>query len=130
VLLWIGTTPDSHFKSAAARIAAWLKLLFVVKDAESSITGLLALVQMFATGPICQTAGMVIVEARHQPPMQPMHDGSYCCKPLVDVGTTYIVLICTIPVVVHLLPLTMQPDSWRWYLSNTIDWNAVNLFNM
>ena len=130
VLLWMGTSPDSHFKSTAGRIPARLKCLFVVEDAESSVKGLLALVQTFATGPIRQTAGMVIVEERHQPPMQPLHDGSYRRKPLFGVGTTYIVPISAIQGAVHLLPLTPQPDSSRWYLSNTIDLNAFNLFYM
>jgi hypothetical protein len=69
VLLWMGTSPDNHFKLTAGCIPARLKCLFVIEDSESSIKGLLALVQMFATGPIHQTAGMVIVGERHQPPM-------------------------------------------------------------
>jgi len=69
VLLWMGTSPDSHFKLTAGHIPTRLKFLFLIKDAKSSIQGLLALVQTFATAPICQTAGMVIVEERHQPPM-------------------------------------------------------------
>jgi len=107
-----------------------MKCLFIVEDAESSVKGLLALVQTFATGPIRQTAGMVIVEEMHQPPMQPLHDGSYRRKPLFGVGTSYIVPISAIQGAVHLLPLTPQPDSSRWYLSNTIDLNAFNLFYM
>jgi len=42
VLLWMATSPDSHFKSTAGCIPARLKCLFVVKDAESSVKGLLA----------------------------------------------------------------------------------------
>jgi hypothetical protein len=82
VLLWMGTSPDSHFKLTAGCIPARLKCLFVVEDAEWSVKRLLALVQTFATGPIRQTGGMVIVEGRHQPPMQPLHDGSYSRKHL------------------------------------------------
>jgi len=130
VLLWMGTSPDSHFKSNAGGIPAQLKCLFIVKDAELSVNGLLSLVQTFATGPVRQTACMVIVEERHQPPMQPLHDGSYCRKPLVGVGTPDIVPISAIEGAVHLLPLTPQPDSSWWYLSNTIDLNAFNLFYM
>jgi len=111
VLLWLGTSPDSHFKSTAGRIPALLKCLLVVKDAKSSVKGLLALVQTFATGLIHQTGGMVIVEERHQPPMQPWHNGSYCHKPVSAIGTTYIVLISTIQGAVHHLPLTLLPDS-------------------
>jgi len=81
-LLWMGTSLDSNFMATAGRIPARLKFLFVVEDAESSVKGLLALVQTFATGPIRQTAGIVIVEERHQPPIQPLQDGSYCRKPL------------------------------------------------
>jgi len=126
----MGTSPDSHFKSTAGRIPARLKCLSVVEDAESSVKGLLALVQTFATGPICQTAGMVIVEETHRPPMEPLHDGSYRRKPLFGVRTTYIVPLSAIQGAVHLLPLTPQPDSSRWYLSNTIDLNAINLCYM
>jgi len=126
VLLWMGTSPDNHFKSTAGCIPARLKCLFVVEDAESSATPLLTLVQTFATRPICQTAGMVIVKERHQPPMQPLHDGSYRCKPLFGIGTTYIVPISVIRGTVHLLPLMPQPDSLWWYLSNTIELNAFN----
>jgi len=130
VLRWMGTSPDSHFKSTEGCIPAWLNCLFVVEDAESSVKGLYALVQTFATGPIRQTAGMVIVEERHQPPMQPLHDGSYRCKPRFGIATTYIVPISTIQGAVHHLPLRPQRDSSRWYLSNTIDLNAFNLFYM
>jgi hypothetical protein len=73
---------------------------------------------------------MAIIVARHQPPMQLLHHGSYHHKPLFGVGTTYIVPISTIQAAVHLLPLILQPDSSQWYLSNTIDLNALNLFYM
>jgi len=130
VLLWMGTSRDCHFKSTAGGIPARLKCLFVVEDGKSSVEGLLALVQTFAPRPIRQMAGMVIVKERHQPPMQPLHDGSYRHKPLISVGTTHIVPSSAIHGAVHLLPLTLLPDSSRWYLSNTIDMNAFNLFYM
>jgi len=130
VLLWMGTSPDSHLRSTAGRILARLKCPFFVEDAQSSIKGLVALVQTFATGPIRQTAGMAILEERHQPAMQALHDGRYHRKPHFSVRTTYIVLISAIQGAVHLLPLTPQPDSLQWYLSNTIDLNAFNLFHM
>jgi hypothetical protein len=104
--------------------------LFVVEDAKSSIKWLLPLVQTFATGPIHQTAGVVIVKERYQSPMQLLHDGSYHRKPLFGLRTTYIVRIRAIQGAVHLLPLTPQPDSLRWYLSNTIDLNVFILFYM
>jgi len=97
--------------STAGRIPTRLKCLFVVEDAESSIRGLLALILTFATGPIRQTAGMVIVDERHQPPMQPLHDGSYSREPLFGIRTTYIVPISAIQGAVHLLLLTPLPDS-------------------
>ena len=81
-LLWMGTSLDSHFMATAGCIPTRLKCLFVVEDAESSVKRLLALVQTFETGPIRQTAGTMIVEKRHQPPMQPLQDGSYYRKPL------------------------------------------------
>jgi len=130
VLLWMGTSPDSHFKLIAGLIPTRLNSLFVVEDAESSANGLLAFVQTFATVPIRQTAGMVIVEEMHQPPMQPLHDGSYRRKPLFGVGTTYIVPVSAIQGAVHRLLLMLQPDSLWWYLSNPIDLNAFNLFYM
>jgi hypothetical protein len=103
---------------------------FCRHGAELSCKGLLALVQMFATEPICQTAGMVIIEEWYQPPMQPLQDGSYRRKPLFSVGTTYIVPISTIQGAVHILLLTPQRDSSWSYLTNTIDLNALNVFYM
>jgi len=126
----MGTSPDSHFQSSAERIPARLRSLFIVEDAESRVKGLLALVEMFPTGPIRQTVGMVIAEERHQPPMQPLHDGSYRRMPLFSIGATYIIPIIAIQGAVYLLPLTPQRDSMWWYLSNMIDLNAVNLFYM
>jgi hypothetical protein len=120
----MGNSPDSHFKSTAGRIPALLKCLFVVENAESSIKGLLALVLMYATGPIRQTDGMVMVEERHQPPMEPLHDGTDRRKPCYGVGTSSMVPISVIQGAVHLLPLTLQPDCSQCYLSNAIDLNA------
>jgi len=130
VLLWMGTSPDSHLESTAGWIPAQLKCVFVIEDAELSVKVLLALVQTFATGPIHQTAGVVIVEERHQRLMQPFHSGSYRRKPLARIGTTYIDPINAFLGAVHLLPLTLQPDSSRGCLSNTIDLNAFILFHM
>ena len=130
VLLWMGMSPDSCCKSTAGCIPALLKCLFVIKDAESSVKGLRALVLTCATGLLGQTAGMAIVEERHQPPMEPFHNGSYHLEPLFALGTTYIVPICAIKGAVHLLRWTLQPESSRWYLSNMIDLNAFNLFCM
>jgi len=130
VVLWIGTSLDSHFMSNVEHIPAWLKCLFVVEDSESCVKGLPALVQTFATGPIRQNAGMVIVKERHQRPMKSLHDGSDHCKPVFGVGTTYIVPLSAIQGAVHFPLLTPQPDSSWWYLSNTIDLDAFNLFYM
>jgi hypothetical protein len=114
VLLWIVTSPDSHLMSTAGCSPAWLKWRFVVEDAESSSIGHLALVKMIATGPIYQTARMVIVQKWHQPPMQPLHDRSNHFTPHVSIGTTYIVPIaCTLEGAVHFVPLTPHPDSSR-----------------
>jgi len=126
----MGISPDSHWKLTAGCIPARLKCIFVVKDAESSIKGLLALVQTFATWPILQTAGMVIVEERHQPAMQSMRDESCRHEPFFGVQSTYIVPISVVQAAVNLLPLTLQPHSSRWYLSNMIDLNASNVFYM
>ena len=128
VLLWMGMSPNGHFKSTTGGITTWLKCLFVFKAAESSIYKLLALFKTFPTGAICQTAGMVIVEVRHQPPMQPFHDESYRFKPLFFVGTGYIISVSLIWGAVHLLPLIAQPDSSQWYFTNMIDLNAFNVF--
>jgi hypothetical protein len=121
------TNPDTDFKSTGGHIPARLKCLFVVEDTESSITELLASVQTFAIGPIRQTAGMVIVEESHQPPMQPLNNGSYRHTALVGIGTTYIVPISAIAGAVHLLAQMPQPDTLRWYLSNKIDLNVFNV---
>jgi len=130
VLLWMGTSSDSHFKSTAECIHTPLKCLFVVEDAESSVQGVLTLVQKFATGPIQQTAGMAIVEKRYQRPMRQLHDGSYRRKPLLAIGITHFVHIRAIQGAVHLLPLMPQPDSSWWYLSNTIELKVFNLLYM
>jgi len=126
----MGTSPDSHFKSTAGLIPARLKSLFAVEDAEQSVQGLLGLGRTFATGPIPQIAGAVIVKERHQPPMQPFHDGTYRRMLLFGVGTTHLLPLSAIQGAIHLLPLTPLPDHSRWYLRNTIDLNASNLFSM
>ena len=130
LLLWMGMSPDSHFKMTAGCIPAHIKCLFIVDDAKSSGTGLLVLVQTFATGLIRQTAGMVIVGERHQPPVQPLHDGSYPHWPIFSIGTTYIIPISAIQGAVHLVLLMPQWDSMLQYWSNTIDMNAFILFYM
>jgi len=77
VRLLVGNSPDSQFKSTTGGIPGLLKCLVIIDDAESNVDGLLAMVQMIATGPIRQTAGMVSVEESHQGPMQPLQHGSY-----------------------------------------------------
>jgi len=42
VLHWMGTSPDSHFKSTTRCIYARWKCLFVIEVAESTVKGLLA----------------------------------------------------------------------------------------
>jgi len=126
----MGTSPDNLFMATAGLFPAPLKCLFVVQDAELSIKALLALDQTFSTGPMRQIAGVAIVVERHQPLMLPSHNEIYCCKPLFGVGTTYIITISAIQHAVHHLLLMPQPDSVRWYLSNTIDLNTLNLFYM
>jgi hypothetical protein len=89
----MGTNLDSYFRLTAECIPAWLNCSFIIEDAESSAKQLLPLVQMFATVPICQTAGMVIVEGRHQPLVQPFDNASYHCIDNFTVTTTDIVPI-------------------------------------
>jgi hypothetical protein len=107
-----------------------LECHFVIAEAEWSVKELLALVLTFATGPIWLTAGMVMVEGRQQPLIQPIHDESYHCIPLVPVGTTSIIRISAIQGAVHHLPLTPQPESSWWYLPHIIDLNAAHLLYM
>jgi len=130
VLPWMGTSADSYYKSTTGCIPSWLKCLFVVEDVESSIDGLLTMVQTFPTGAIRQSAYIVVLKERHQPSMQLSHEGSYCRKPLFGIGTTYIVSISAIPGAVHLLLLMLQPDNSQWYLCNKIHFNPFNLFYM
>jgi hypothetical protein len=130
VFLLLGTSSDAHLKLTAGYIPAQLKCLFIVENTTSSIIGPLALAVMFATEPIRQTAGMVIVEKRHQPLKEPLHNERYRRKRLFGIETSYIVLILAIQRAVHRLPLTPQPESSHWNLSNTIDLNAVNVFYM
>jgi hypothetical protein len=100
--------------STAGVIPPRLKCLLVGENAAFSIRVLVAFIQMFAPGPIGQTAGMVILEERHQPLMQPLHDGSCHSNLLFGVRTTCIVSISAIQGAVHFLPLMPQPDSLRW----------------
>jgi len=108
VLHWMGTSLDCHFKLTAGRIPAQLKSCFVVQDAELGVQGLVALAQTFATGPIRQTAGMLIFEERHQPPMQPLQDGSYHHMSLLSIRTTNIIPISVIEGAVHRLRLMLR----------------------
>jgi len=103
VRLWIVPTQDSRFNLTPRWIQAHLKYLFIIPDAESSVDGLLDLVQTFETGLIRKTAGMLIVKQRHQPLIQPLHDGRYHCKSLFGTGTTHIIRISTIQRAVHFL---------------------------
>jgi len=84
----MGTSPNSHFKSTAVHITVWSKWLFVIDDAKLSVQGLPAMIETFAPWRIHLTAGMVMVEGRHQPPMQRLNDGSNQRKPLFGVRTT------------------------------------------
>jgi hypothetical protein len=122
----MGMSADSDIMLTTGGIPALLKCHFVVKAAELSGKGLLALVQTFVTGPICQTACMVIVKERDQPPIQPCHDESYCHKPVFGIGTTYNIPSSTIQGAVNHLPLIPLPDNSQWYVSNTIDLNRSN----
>ena len=70
--------------------------------------------------------GMVIVKKRPQPPMQPLHNGSYRWKHQFGIATTFIVPLCEIQQALHLLQLMHMPDSIYWYLCITIDLNAIN----
>jgi hypothetical protein len=65
VHLLIITSLYSHYELNAGYIPTWVRCLFTVGNAESSVTGLPAFVQTFATGLILPTAGMVIVEKKH-----------------------------------------------------------------
>jgi len=130
LLLWMGTSPDSHFASTAGHIPSWLNGCFVIKDAESSVTALFTLVQMFVTWPIPQTACMVIIRESCHSPMQHLHNRCYCQKPLASEGTTYIVSFTVIEVAVNLLPLTPQRDCTWWYLSKRTKLYGFNMFHM
>jgi hypothetical protein len=88
------------------------------------------LIQTFPTGSLRQNAAKVIVQQRYRPPIHLLNDGSYCLKPLSDIGTIYIIHLCAMQGAVHLPPQTPQPDSSLWYVSNTIDMNAFNGFHM
>jgi len=101
----MGTSPESRSKSTAGLIPTQLKWLFIIDNDESSVKGLVALRQSFATRPIHPTAGMVIVEEKNQPLMQPLHNVSYCGTPHSVIGTTYIVRISAIQGAEHHLRL-------------------------
>jgi len=111
LFLTMGKSPESNFQLTDGCNHAQLKCLFIMEDTESFIEELVVLLQSFPTGLIRQTTGMAVVEERYEPPMQPLYNWSNHCMPLFLNATTYIVLISTIKLAVHLYPLTMQPES-------------------
>jgi len=130
MLLSMGTSPESPFKSTVGHIPAWLNCLFIVEDVQLRVKVLLALNQMLATGLITQTAGMVIVEEWHQPPMQSLMNRRYHCKTLFGIQTNDIVPIHAIQGAEYHLPLMPQPHSLWWYLCNKIALSQINLIYM
>jgi len=130
VLLSVGTSLERWWKSTAGCILTCCKFLFVAEEAETCIISLLALAKMFSTGLIHPTTGIVVVMERHQPPIQRWHSSNCYPKPRFSVRTTHIVPISVIQWAVQLLPLTPQPDSKWWDLSNKIDFNVSNVFYM
>jgi hypothetical protein len=126
----MGMSLDRHYNSTAGLIAPWLKFLFVVKKADFSLQGLLALGQTFGTEPIDVTAGMVTLEERMHPPMHLWHMRSNHRKPSFAFGTSNIIPLVVIQGVVHILALILQPDSTGWYLSHRIVLNDFGVFNI
>lgn len=88
VHLQIGTSLDSLCNASAEYSSVRFRSLLVAEDAELSLIGLIAMVRLFATGPIHQTAGMVIVEEKHQSLMEPSHDENSDHKHRFSIGTT------------------------------------------
>lgn len=74
--LWIEPSPVTYFLSTAVGNPAYWTCLLVIEDADSSMVGLLALVQTVVSRQMPQTTGILLVEGRHQPPMQHIHNGS------------------------------------------------------
>jgi hypothetical protein len=68
-LLWMVTSPDRDLKWTAELVPALLKFHSILEDPESTLKGLLALVQKIITVCIRQTARISIVKERHQPLM-------------------------------------------------------------
>jgi hypothetical protein len=130
VILLMGTSYDSYFKLTAGYITAHLLCVFVVEDAEFNVKELVGLIQTLATAPICHTAGIDILEMPYQPLRQSWHDCSYSSRAVVIVRITSIVLISPIQGAVHLLPLTLQPESKSWNFCNIMDLNTSNVFDM
>lgn len=130
MLRWMETSQDILLKSTAGCIPTQLNCPVVIEDAESSVNRLLALVHAFLTGPISQTAWMEIVEERHQPPVESLHDAIFHCMPCFSIGTTYIVAISGIEAPIHVLLLMLQPDSMWSYLINMIDLDDTSLYDI
>lgn len=114
--------------STAGHIPVQLNCHCIFEHAASNVTWLVALIETFALGSIYQSAGMVLVDERHQPPMQPLHDGSYHDIHLFAVRIIYFFSVSLIQGAVHLLPLWLQQDSTSLYFRNMIDSNSFNLF--
>ena len=111
VCLWMGNSPKSHSVLNAGCSPSRLKCVSVMNDPVLCTKGLPALVQLFPTWPIHQTAGMVMVKDRHHSPMLHLHGKCYIRKPPFGVETACIILIGAIKGAVYLLTLMLQPYS-------------------
>jgi len=114
--------------------SSWLLHIFLhvwsVLTAESSVKGLLALVLIFATGTICQTAVMMSIKERCQPPTQSLHVADYHRMLCFGARAAGIICVCAIQRGLHLVLLTVQSGSMQLYLSNTNNLIIVNLVYM
>jgi hypothetical protein len=82
----------------------------------------LALVTTLIPGPIRQPSGLLTVQEK------PQEDDSTRRRPNFCVGSRYIVPLRLIERAAHLIPYDIAEDNNKWFVNNTIDLNAFNLF--
>lgn len=128
IIFRMGTGPDSRIWWTAGCITTRFKYLIIVEDAESSVTGHLALDQRVPHRAIHHSARLVIIVDRYELPNQPLHGGSYWHRSLFGIWSSWVITVSMTEAPVHLDPLTPLADSTQWNLCNITDFNAFKIF--
>jgi hypothetical protein len=113
---------EGNFASTRGRIPARLNCLFLAQESKFGVVTPLALVTTLIPGPIRQPSGLLTVQEK------PQEDDSTRRRPNFCVGSRYVVPLRLIERAAHLIPYDIADDNNKWFVNNTIDLNAFNLF--